>query len=144
MEKFIEAKPVYSFDGYHLAFAKYSRNIGSQINEININLENSNFDEQTNLFTMNIKVVINFSLAKEESVFIFFSSFVINDLKWMEMIQKEGLILSSILFGTVFPYIRKHINSITDDSIQSINIPIIDIRNTSLEDGIHLSTKHGK
>lgn len=129
-------KPVYDFLGYSLNEVKYI-NEHKENTYISISVPNDFFDNDKNVYSLLICVSSDF--AKEESRFVFQSSYKINDLPWFNSINLNQR--KAIFFSIVFPFIREKILSITSDSNPGLAIPIIDVRNMNFEMELKLVKK---
>ena len=128
-----ELQPVYDFLGYNLLEANYSRLNTGTVNSFAIKIPNHTYDEFKKIYVIGVLVILKFDNEKKESNFSFTAGFKINDENWMNSLENKQL--NSILFSVVFPFVRKMVNDITDDSRGGFTMPIIDLRDIDLEIG---------
>lgn len=119
-------KSVCDFLGYHLRKCSYQRNISSKgLKSIALQVANI---EHLPANKIRFDLIVNIELLDGAlSEFIYSCLFLINDRKWFEEANKDGNFAITQLFSIVFPYVRSSIASISNDSISSIQIPVINV-----------------
>jgi len=117
-------QPVYNFLGYTLHEVKFKNDFKPNT-YVGISIPQDQFNKKNNQYSMYIRISTDFS--NEESYFVFYSVFQINDLNWFNGIPDDNT-KKSIFFAIVFPFIREKIFSITSDSNLGLFIPTIDVR----------------
>jgi preprotein translocase subunit SecB len=133
-------KPVYEFLGYKLKNAVYHRKIDGKLVSFSLQVPDENFDESSAIYSLKIIITLSFD-GNEKTFFEFSSGFKINEIEWYKTFDVTN-IRKSFFGSAVFPFIREKINNITDDSRGSIMLPIIDLRNVNLKEGIVLTPRY--
>ena len=138
-----ELLPVYDFLGINLLEANYSRLRPGKVESFAIRIPNHNYDSFKKIYVIGILVVLNFENdSKKESTLSFTAGFKINDEEWMKSIDNKQF--NSLLLSIAFPYVRKMVNDITDDSRGEFIMPIIDLRSIDLEKGVRYTISKNK
>lgn len=137
-------KPVCEFIGYHLKKCSYQRNISSHgIKKVNISVNNIESLENERV-RFDSEVIIEL-LDGAVCTFVYSSLFQINNNDWFNEQNKEGNFSITQLFSLVFPYIRSSIAAITNDSIGSIQLPVMNVIGLDITQGVEFNTnKHAK
>ncbi len=124
--------PVYSFLGYRLLEVKYNRILDGDMESFTLSILDFTLSEDS-IYVITFSLKLKFE-NNEESEFIFNAGFEINDTNWYESINENQI--QSIFIATVFPYIRQKVNVLTDDYRGGVVIPIIDLKNKDISNGI--------
>ena len=136
-------KPIIDYLGYSLSKCDYVRRPESgNAKKLFIIVNDISIDEN-NIASMITKVELTF---KNEDIckFDYLSKFAINDLAWYEKANSDFNNLGiSNLFSIAFPYIRASISSITNDSLGSIFLPVINVMNGDVTKGLLFTANNG-
>jgi len=132
--------PPFTFLGYNLAKGTFSRTGSSPLNIIKIMVKAIKPVAGSNVLTFLISADLTFLNGDVWSL-TYSSSFKIIDKEWTEKAEEENVLLS-VLFSSVFPFIRSSISSMSDDSYGRVDLPIIDLRNNDLSKGIVLKREN--
>lgn len=128
----MSGKPVYDFLGYKMINFNYERNNDGDLNSFSIKANKVISNNVYNLFYL-IELGFDNNDSKTKATFV--STFIINDLEWLEEISKVKMDVN--VFASVsFPYIRSMIYSITNDSRKGAEIPVLDLRKYDLGEGV--------
>ena len=138
MKKNKENRPVYLFIGYRLTEVSLNRITNDSLDSFGIKLIESEYNEENELYIITSQFNMEFE-NNDESYFIFDAAFQINDTNWLSSMTKKQI--NSLLFSSVFPYIRQKIHSLTDDYRGSVDIPTMDLRQVDLSDGVTFELK---
>ena len=125
--------PVYSFLGFNLLKCNYNRLGKEKLTNFSLKLKGYDYDENMKIYSIGLKVILQFG-KDEYSTFLFNAGFKINDDAWKNAMKDKDL--NQLFTSVVFPFLRKMISDITDDSRGSFIIPIIDLRNVDLDKGV--------
>lgn len=130
-------EPVYSFLGYRLLQAMYIRTNDNPLETFGVKIMDSKLKEN-NIHLITVQFNMKFQ-GCEDSIFIFNAGFKINDHKWYT--DMGNLRIDALFFSVLFPFIREKIFSLSSDYRKYIDIPILDLRNVNLSEGIEFSRK---
>lgn len=126
-------RPVYEIINYQLVNVVYNRLSNGFPETMKLFLKASDFNEEQQIYTIYPVLEIKFK-ESEPSIFQFQSSYRINQIEWMNSINRNQL--DAILFASIFPFIRSTVHHITDDYRGAINLPIMDLRMVNFQTGI--------
>lgn len=133
-------KNVYKFLGYKLTHINLNKTQEEVVSEIRIGLKSYNLEKEK--LTLQIIVEIDYTSSKNNS-FEFISGFMLEDEQVLEGFNNnDEMVIDtclSILFASVYPFIRECMLSITKDTGNSIVLPVIDCRSISLNNKIILT-----
>ena len=125
--------PVYSFLGFNLLKCDFTRISKETVSKFSLKLKGNEYDEDKRIYSIGIQVILKYG-KDEQSNFLFNAGFKINDDEWKRSMKDKEL--NQLFLSVVFPFVRKMISDITDDSRGSFIIPIIDLRNIDLDKGL--------
>lgn len=128
--------PAYFFLGFRLLEANYKRTGEGPLKSFGIKIIDSNYVKKDKIHILTTQFSMFFD-EDEESTFIFNSGYHINNTNWYGELEKDQI--DSLFFSVVFPYIRQKVYSLTDDIRGNVDIPIIDLRQVDLSEGIIFS-----
>ena len=137
MKETKDPSSIYDFLGYRLLKADYTRRSFKGLEYFQIKTLNPKYDNS--IYSFQILVIIKYDGSAESSL-LFDAGFDIKDVKWKESVGDDSKLMA-VLFSIVFPFIRVKIQQITDDSRESIAIPVIDLRFVDMTKGVTFSRK---
>lgn len=129
----------YQFLGYKLLQASYNRDLDTPIEKFSLKMEKTEYLEQEQIYNCLILVNIQFKDCKPSS-FMFLTGYKI--LNTDAFFNLDGLNQKSLLFSIAFPFIREKVNNICNDSRDGFIMPILDLRNVNIEEGITFINNH--
>ena len=123
----------YSFLGFKLLKIDMHREQDGPVEFFSLKVMQSNFDEKTNIFSLD--VTFSFKFVNNSPSHLFFrGAYKINDIKWMDSMNELTRI--NTFFQMLFPYMRLMVEQVTDDIRGWLVIPILDLSQVNLLVGI--------
>ena len=123
-------KPVYDFLGYKLLNASFNRFNDNNLQQFSIIITDRYYNEQNQVYSFSIKLKLNFK-GNDISSIQFLTAFLINDKTWFELLDNN--MRDAMFFSIVFPFIRQKINEFCDDSREQVKLPIINLKDITLD-----------
>lgn len=132
-------KPLYQFNGFNIESVKFQRSSvpDNDFEYFGIKCLKLRYDEAERKYFTDFEINIKYSKDADSQI-LFKTIFTINDMDWLHSFKNPDETLPAMFFSIVFPYLREKIYSLTDDSRGTLQMPIIDLRGTSLSSGIKL------
>lgn len=135
---------LYKFLGYKLISINFNHKPKEKLKEIRLQIENSQYQNGS------IHLISSVELDYEESKgnkFVYISGYEINSKNIINEFENnenspEKDQFFSVLYASVFPFIRESISVITKDSGEHILLPIIDCRGISLKETLVITPNY--
>jgi len=125
--------PAFDFLGYDIQEIRFKRIGNEELEELNINISSTKYDEDHQVYSIELRLSIDFANSKNSMIRIL-GGFKINDQEILE----DKAAIHAVFSASIYPYLRTVFHNMIHDGRQAYILPTLDLRNLDLKNGISL------